>query len=74
MKKSSFKDPKAVAKGIGAALLGVVVYCAVLAPLFKEGPYREVVAETFGTTGFGVGLAMFLVGAVWLGVLAFFRR
>lgn len=74
MEKNKFKDPKSVVKGIVAALLGVIAYCAVVAPLFKDGPYREVVADTFATTGFGLGLAIFLVGAVWLGALAFLRR
>lgn len=74
MKKNKFKDPKSVIKGVLAALVGVVAYCVAVAPLFKDGPYLEVVETTFTEIGLGLGLAILLVGAVWLGALALLRR
>lgn len=74
MEKSKFKDPRSVMKGFGSVLLGIAAYCVLVAPIFKEGSYREVVTETFLNVGLGFGITIVVIAAIWLGVLALMRR
>lgn len=74
MKRNRFKEPKSVVKGILSAIAGVIVYCTAVAPIVKEGSYTEVVSSTFSKVGIGLGTAILVVGAVWLGTLVFLRN
>lgn len=69
MKTNRFKQPKSVIKGTLSALAGVIFYCAVVAPVFKEGSYTEVVSSTFSKVGIGLGVTIIFTGAAWLGAL-----
>lgn len=71
---SKIKDPKSVLRGLASALLGVIAYCAVVAPVFKEGSYWETTKESFGTIGLGFSAAIILVGALWLVSIHFVNK
>lgn len=74
MKKDAFLNPKAILTSMCGMLLGVVIYCGVIAPLFKDGTYPETAGETFRDTGLGMGVGVLVVGAVWLIAIALIRR
>ncbi|PFG27486.1 putative secreted protein [Corynebacterium renale] len=74
MKNSKFKNRAAVAKGTLATLLGVLFYCFAVAPIFKQGTYSEVATHTFRTVGAGLGLAIVVIGGLWITVLSLKRH
>ena len=49
MKKDAFLNPKAILTSMCGMLLGVVIYCGVIAPLFKDGTYAETAGRHFET-------------------------
>lgn len=68
------KDPKSVLRGLASALLGVIAYCVVVAPVFKEGNYWEITKESFSTIGLGFSAAIILVGVLWLVIIHFVNK
>ncbi|AEQ07196.1 hypothetical protein LJU02_08470 [Corynebacterium pseudotuberculosis] len=71
---SKIKDPKSVLRGLASALLGVIAYCAVVAPVFKEGSYWESAKENFSAIGVGFSAAIVLVGVLWLVIIHFANK
>lgn len=69
-----FKEPQRVFRGLSAVLLGVIVYCSLLAPLVREGNYWEIAKESLSTIGLGFGVAIVVVGVVWHTIIYFINK
>lgn len=68
--KDSLRDPRRVAAGIAAALLGVFTYCLVVAPIIKGGPYLRTALDTLGSVGWGMAAVFLLIGTIWVTIVA----
>lgn len=74
MKKNEFRNPKTIVTSMLSMLVGVAIYCGVIAPLIKDGSYAETAGATFRGTGLGMGATVIVIGAVWLIVVAVMNR
>lgn len=69
MKSSPFLDARQVLRALGFVLLGVFLYCTIVAPIFHEGDIFAIQLEKLTHIFLGWVGAVIVVGAVWLGVI-----
>ncbi|AKE40338.1 hypothetical protein ACFLIN_05160 [Corynebacterium kutscheri] len=67
---SKLTSPKNIIKGFSSVLLGVWLYCLVVAPIFTEGSYLNIVSNKASTIGLGWTIITVFIAAVWLSAIS----
>ena len=64
-KDVQFSQPEKIATSFAYLIAGIWVYCLIVAPLFSEASYANVVLEKSKDIGIGFTIVALLVGTVW---------
>ena len=70
---SKFTNPQRIVRGFAAALIGVWVYCLVVAPLLSDAPYMRVAMNKAENIGLGFSIAIVVVAIAWIVVASVVR-
>ena len=60
---------KKATQGFASVIVGVLLYCLVVAPLVKSGGYLDVARDSFFSIGLGFIAAITVVYALWVAVI-----
>ncbi|AKK07539.1 hypothetical protein CTEST_00345 [Corynebacterium testudinoris] len=67
-------DGKTVIKAFASFVVGVLAYCAIIAPLTNEGSYGSVVFEKLTSIGIAYTAIAIVLCAIWLAAIALIKK